>query len=148
MASKNRQRRRSGLHWALVAFVPIVVAALVILARLEPDPRGLGTHESLGLDPCITMELWGVPCPGCGVTTSVALALDGELWASFKNQPFGFTVALLLIAYLVLVPVGHLLGRDLGVWLSRPPNRYVLIGALLLILGSWAWKFALVTSAG
>jgi hypothetical protein len=92
----------------------------------------------------MTMKLWNVPCPGCGVTTSVALAARGRLLASFENQPFGLLVALFLAGFAVWAPVAHILGRDL--WqdlLSVRADRWGPILILIALL-AWVYKLALV----
>ncbi|MEX1025842.1 MAG: DUF2752 domain-containing protein [Planctomycetota bacterium] len=139
--TSGQARSKSLIHWALLGSVPLVAAVLLWLSRIEPDPRGFGTHEQLGLASCLPMRLWDVPCPGCGVTTSVALALHGRLWDSFVNQPFGALVAVLLALYLVVVPLAHFRGADLGRWIERPPARWVIAALGLFVLGSWVWKF-------
>ncbi len=46
----------------LVAGGPLLLALLALLGlALEPDPRGHGTHERLGLQPCLPMERWALP---------------------------------------------------------------------------------------
>lgn len=129
----------------LLALAPLVLASLVA-ARfwLEPDGRGVGTHERLGLAPCLPMELWNFPCPGCGVTTSVTLAAHGRLLDSLRNQPFGFLVAVGLAAFVLLAPLVHLRGRDL--WrelLEVRLARWFPVLATLLVL-SWLYKVSLV----
>ncbi len=121
------------------------LAGLLVLAlAMRPDERGYGTHEQLGLRPCLPMEMWEVPCPGCGVTTSVAMAVRGDLLGSLLNQPFGFLMALVFVAIAVWAPLAHFLGRDL--WRDVQSIR---IGtwtkALVIFVAlSWVYKLALV----
>jgi len=111
---------------------------------VRPDPRGFGTHEALGFPPCMPMKLWDLPCPGCGVTTSVALATHGELLASFVNQPFGFAVALLMAIAAVWAPLAHLRGRDLWGDVCRLAWGRVGAAGAALVIGAWVWKIWLV----
>ncbi|MEM9351658.1 MAG: DUF2752 domain-containing protein [Planctomycetota bacterium] len=60
----------AGIGWCLLATA----------SRLEPDPRGFGTHEQLGLSPCWIIARTGLPCPTCGMTTCWSLASRGR-WA-------------------------------------------------------------------
>jgi hypothetical protein len=132
----------------LAAFLagPLLLAAFALW--VAPDARGYGTHEKLGLPPCGLMEWFHVPCPGCGVTTSVALAARGRILDSARNQPFGLFVALAIPAAAIWALAGHLRGRDLyrdvtsirlGAW------TWWLAGA---IAAAWAYKIVVVLGAG
>jgi hypothetical protein len=137
--------RRSREHWILFAVAGAVLLGLWVLGwGLAPDERGYGTHEKLGLQPCMPMQVWNVPCPGCGVTTSVSLAAHGDLVGSFVNQPFGFLVALFLGAFVLWVPIATLLGRDL--WRDLQSLRFGWWAKALLLFAtlSWIYKIAVV----
>lgn len=138
---------RSWEHWILLG---AALGGLLVLAVLglfvDPDPRGFGTHEKLGLPPCKPMEWWNVPCPGCGVTTSVSLAAHGRFWASMRNQPFGFFVALALPAFAIWCAWHALRGRDLNnaVHGVRVGRWGIALGCFML--AAWAYKLAMVRS--
>lgn len=137
--------RRSAEHWVLLAGAFAGLAILVLLGLfVTPDPRGYGTHTQLGLPDCMTIEWWGVPCPGCGVTTSMCLAAHGRFLASLHNQPLGLACALVL-ALAPLWALGlHLAGRDLYVEAGRIAFKRWLAGAGALIVAAWVWKLGLV----
>lgn len=140
--------RRSLEHWVLLGATLLGALALIVLGLwITPDPRGFGTHEQLGMPPCHFLAWTGIPCPGCGVTTSVSLAAHGDFTASFWNQPFGLVVALTLPLAAVTALVQHARGRDLGETLRalRPGWCAILIG--LAALGGWIWKFAAMRGA-
>ncbi len=137
--------RRSREHLLVVGTAILAAAVLVSLGLfLTPDPRGVGTHEQVGLRPCTTMELWGIPCPGCGVTTSVTKATQRNFWGSFKNQPFGFLCFLFGIAFVVWTPIAHFRGRDLWAdFNSLRLGRWLVVSCVLAGL-AWAYKIWLV----
>ncbi len=121
-----------------------LIGLLILGFAFAPDERGFGTHQQLGLQPCFPMEAWNVPCPGCGVTTSVSLAMHGEFWRSVVNQPFGFAVWLCFVLFVLWAPVAHFRGRDL--WADLQRLRY---GPVLKAIGvftavAWIYKLALV----
>jgi hypothetical protein len=137
--------QRSAEHWVLLAGAS--AAALVLLAFglwVEPDPRGYGTHERLGLPPCLPMQLWHVPCPGCGVTTAFALAAHGRVLSSLANQPLGCVIALSIPLTLVWAWSVHVRGRDLRSELGRLRTWPLAILLVLLGLAAWVYKLALV----
>ena len=132
---------RSPVHWALLALAPACLVALAILGTLiSPAPEGHGTHTQLGLPPCLPMVWWGVPCPGCGVTTSVSLAAHGRFLEAFLNQPFGALVALGLALYPLWALYQLARRRDLSER-ARALGRPLTYAALALaILGAWIYK--------
>ena len=78
-----------------------IVVVLVLARRLDPDPRGWGTHTQLGLPPCAFMASTGRPCPTCGMTTSFAWFTRGHLVDSWRANPAG---SLLAPVGLALIP--------------------------------------------
>ena len=137
--------RHSIEHWLLLGVALGGIAALLVLGLfVDPDPRGFGTHEKLGLPACKMMEWWHVPCPGCGVTTSVSLAAHGRFWASIVNQPFGFVCALGVPLYAVFCGVIHLRGRDLNDELHRLKLGKLGLAIACVLVLSWIYKIAAV----
>jgi Protein of unknown function (DUF2752) len=67
----------------------------------EGQPRRLETHLQLGLPPCTFRILTGVPCPSCGMTTSFALLVRGDVANSMRANAVG---TLLAAFGMVLVP--------------------------------------------
>lgn len=144
--AESRRSTEHGFVLAAALAGPLLLAAFA--AWLSPDPRGYGTHEKLGLPPCVMMKWFHVPCPGCGVTTSVALAAHGRLLDAARTQPFGLLVALAIPAAAVWAVAAHLRGRDL--WRDLTSIR---LGAwtwwlAAAIAAAWAYKIAVVLSAG
>src|SRR5689334_15070226 len=70
-------------------------ALLVVAARLNPSPKGVGSHRQLGLQECQFEARTGLPCPTCGMTTSFAHFVRGNIIASFWVQPMGTVLALM-----------------------------------------------------
>ena len=133
--------KRPAEHDLLFGLSVAALAGVAVLGLwMNPDSRGFGTHEQLGLAPCRSMEWLGFPCPGCGVTTSVSLFWHGELWASFVNQPFGCLLAGSLPLLALGAIVAHFRGRDLYVWLlaARLGRFFIALGSLML--AAWIYK--------
>jgi len=136
---------RSREHWLVLTCalaLPLVLFALG--SYLSPDPRGWGTHEQLGFRPCLPMRLWNFPCPGCGVTTSIALAAHGQPLAALRTQPFGLVAIAAAGAAAVWALLGHARGRDLHAELPRVGWRRRGRTLATLALLAWCYKLALV----
>jgi len=111
---------------------------LIIARNLEPDPRGYGTHEQLGLTPCYFQITTGHLCPTCGATTAWSLLLDGNLARAVAVNLGG---VLSCVAAIVGAP-WLLLTAALGRWpVVQPQLRPLLIFAtvwLLIVMLDWA----------
>lgn len=136
---------KSWEHWIVLGVALGGLGALVVLGVfVDPDPRGFGTHEKLGLPACKPMVWWNIPCPGCGVTTSLALVAHGHPWASFVNQPFGFAFALVLVAFATWAVVQAVKGRDLSRAVHELRVGKLALWLALLMAASWVYKLVLV----
>ncbi len=141
--------RRSAEHYAVLAVAGLALLGMLVLGLwLVPDPSGHGTHRQLGMPPCMTMELWNLPCPGCGVTTSVTLATQGRPLDALRNQPFGLLIAVGLVLFVLWALWSHATGRDLWVWLHTLRLGRWGIGVGAIAAASWAYKIWLVRHGG
>ncbi len=132
----------------VIAALLVVAAAIAIwlLATMVPDSRGHGTHEQLGMEPCGWAVHWGLPCPTCGVTTAACYLVHFSPWQAVKVQPFGTFVALagLLLAVSGLL---HLItGRSFMFRLAMLPYGTITSCTVLLLLGSWLYKYLTFTT--
>jgi hypothetical protein len=100
----------------------VLLAAGAILAAL---PHGAGL-------PCPLRTLTGVPCPLCGMTTSVEATLHGQLGTALRANPVGVAAVVAAVALVVLRPVR----------LCVPT-----VAIYATIAGMWVfelWRFALI----
>lgn len=65
------------------------VSCVLVLPRLIWDGGRLAQKESL----CPFLRLSGLPCPGCGLTKSIAVLYDGRLAESLNYNPLGVVIA-------------------------------------------------------
>lgn len=121
----------------------LLSASTLITARiLRPSPRGLGTHEQLGLPPCPFFHLTGIPCPSCGLTTSFAHAARLHFYQAFITQPFGLIAFFLAI---LIIPLGILLIRSRTAYSKVIHARgvnFLIYGLVAVYLASWIYKIA------
>lgn len=120
---------------------PVALTLIILFAlALEPNPAGLGTHQALGLPPCLFLALTGWPCPSCGLTTSFCHLVRFEFFEACNAHPLGPV----LFLSLVLVACGSILeflGR------STPVNGFLkgrhagwVYSGLVVYLGFWAGR--------
>ena len=87
----------------------------------------------------------GIPCPGCGVTTSVALAAHGRFIDSFVNQPFGLLCAFTGAFFVLWSLYMHVRGRDIYAAVSK--FRLGRWGVWVGIAMGVAWVYKIVQLA-
>lgn len=125
-----------------------IVAATTLLAvarSLHPSERGFGTHQQLGLPPCVFLQLTGIPCPSCGLTTSFAHAAHLHWLASFTTQPFGFVafwLTVLSIAFAFYAIYRRVTWEQMLYTLLTNRLMYALLALYLL---SWVYKIIVMT---
>lgn len=78
--------------YGLVVAIPLVVACFL---TPDPDGKGYGTHEQMGLPPCTFTTATGVRCPSCGMTTSWAYFVRGRVDRAILSNSGGTLLALI-----------------------------------------------------
>ena len=124
-----------------------LAAALLLIARLlRPSADGVGTHRQLGLPACAFLHFTGIPCPSCGLTTSVAHAARFHFYQSLTTQPFGLVV---FISAVLSIPLSIYFIRRRVPWSTLDGLRgknlviYMLIALFILC---WLYKIAAMKS--
>lgn len=108
-------RRDGPVDPAFTAAVGAVCAAVLTLAVwLEPDRRGYGTHEQLCLPPCAFRAHFGIPCPSCGLTTSLALTARLRVVQAAYVHPLG--APLFAMVVWTILAAGATLARRQPLW--------------------------------
>jgi hypothetical protein len=95
---------------------------------------------------CPTALLFGVPCPGCGLTRATVAMLHGEVGAALHFHPlapilvplFGGAVALVLVDYVR----GPTRRRLVPAWWTSRAATYAFSGLLAVLVGVWLARFA------
>lgn len=124
-------------YLALIFFSSLT---LLIARWLRPAPRGVGTHEQLGLPPCLFLHFTGFPCPSCGLTTSFAHAARLHFYQSFITQPFGLiTFCLTLLSIPLALYLIHCRIAWASLMHARGVNVLLYILLALYVL-SWIYK--------
>jgi hypothetical protein len=130
-------------RWGLVVLAVMLAAVYVVAARLEPDPRGYGTHTQLGLPPCHFAWVTGRPCPSCGMTTAFAWFVRGGLVRAWWANPAGLLLAASGVAFLPWLIAAALIGRPPGCRSLDQPLVGVIVVAVAVSLVSWTLRLFL-----
>jgi hypothetical protein len=134
-------------RWVRITLAAIGAALIAVFAlaiylnpyNADGSPRTMATHTTIGLPPCNFVALTGKPCPSCGMTTSFALLVRGDVSNSLNANWVGTTLA---VTWAVLL-VWSLASAAAGRLFFIPDGRGEIVltifvaGFLILMLGRW-----------
>jgi hypothetical protein len=150
LPGKRRRRRRLDL-WVRAALIVIALSLIGIFAiaiALDPYKDGkvwlAETHRQMGLPPCTFKDITGLPCPSCGMTSSFALAIRGDLVNSLQANWVGTLLALGCLAFIPWGIVCAFKGRLLLIGSFENLLIYGVLAFVLLMLGRWAIVLCLI----
>ncbi len=83
--------------------------------------------------PCISKQLLGMDCPGCGLQRSVAFLLKGEFIEAFKMYPAIYTI-ILLFGFIIL-------DHFFKIKQANKITIFLMISSVFLILTNYFLKF-------
>lgn len=119
--------------------------ALLLFALFVP----VGLAVASGFPLCPTAGMFGIPCPGCGLTRAVLAAVQGNFSGAFHYHPLFFVLGPIYFGALAAAVLALLQGPHA---VRRAPNarrrigdRTVTAGALVLfvaMIGVWGLRFA------
>jgi hypothetical protein len=116
------------------------VAAYLNPYQVDGTPKRMATHTQVGLPACNFVSMTGgQPCPSCGMTTSFALLIRGDLGASLQANWVGTLLAAFWAGLLVWSVAAAATGRFWFVPAGRGELvTTVIVGTfLVLMLGRW-----------
>ena len=118
----NRPHAKRIVRASLLRGRGLALAAVlrVVAASLNPydadgKPRTMSTHTQFGMSPCNFVVVTGKPCPSCGMTTSFALLVRGDVLASLRANWVGTTICVLWALTLVWAVASSVRGKALFV---------------------------------
>jgi hypothetical protein len=86
------------------------------------------------------LKLTGIPCPSCGLTTSVAHAVRFEFAAAFVAQPFGLVVAAIGTAIIPVTLLMLIQATSFERILSRGRSTALTYGLVSAYVLAWVYK--------
>ena len=103
----------------------------------DGTPLRMASHRSLGLPPCRFQEMTDVPCPSCGMTTSFAHLVRGDVLNSMRANWVGTGLALFCLLFIPWSLLSVFRGKF--VWVRNVEGALAfLVGVFtVLMLGRW-----------
>jgi len=135
-------RRASSRQRLRAAIVLVALAASFALAWLAATGR---INLDRVLDPCGLKQRYGLPCPTCGMTTSVLAFCRGEIFESFYIQPTAALLCCIMViaAFLaLLIAVFGIYFRFLDRFFSEVKIKHIILALLVIIAAGWAVTLA------
>jgi Protein of unknown function (DUF2752) len=146
----RRLAARQPLGWPIRCSFLVAAACLagvlLVARKLEPDPRGFGTHTQLGLPDCAFLRATGRLCPACGMTTSFAWLTRGQIKRSWQANPAGCLYALLAVPVVLWLVMSAVANQPFGFKTVSSPLAGVVFAAVALGIASWLIR--LIVSPG
>ncbi len=133
LSSGRRSRHRTML----------VVACVVVVLSCLFNVRGDQRIEIRGLpgiplpDTCWSRSVFGLKCPGCGLTRSIVYLAHGDWRASWEMHRVGFVMALVILAQFPYCIVGLWCKKDYP--LGRRFAAVVAWTLIALLIGNWLY---------
>lgn len=147
----GRAERAAAAGFALLGCLVFFVAALLSPYDAAGRPLAHGTHRQLGLPPCALKTLTGLPCPSCGMTTSISLVMHGDLvaareanWAGVVVAALGLAATAWLAAVAAGIPPGRCTVEVTIKWLALAGATAALLrwGGLAMATLPHAWRLS------
>jgi Protein of unknown function (DUF2752) len=142
-----RRRANWGVRVALVVIAAALATVFFVATRVNPyapdgTPLKMASHQSLGMPPCRFQEMAGLPCPSCGMTTSFAHLVRGNVWYSLRANWVGTGLAVFCALLVPWCLVSAARGRFLGV--RRIEAALALAVGVFTVVMLARWGFVLL----
>jgi uncharacterized protein DUF2752 len=142
--AERSPRLHRGVRLALVLLAVLLVGVFALALHLDPYRDGHvwydGTHRQLGLPPCTFKDWTKLPCPTCGMSSSFALLVRGDVIRSLQANAVGTLLAVFL---LFLIP-WSLLSAVRGRWLFIRSMEWVLVRLIVAFMVLMFVRWAIV----
>ena len=121
-----RLRPATTTHVALVALVALVAAFALV---------AIGWR-------CPVLLVAGVPCPTCGVTRALLLALHGDVAGATRVHPLMWLAVPVTLLFVGAELLGYARTRTWGASRRLPFSDALMLGTATLLFALWIARFA------
>jgi Protein of unknown function (DUF2752) len=142
-----RRRANWWVRGTLVLIAAGMALVFFIATQVQPyaaDGTALkqASHQSLGLPACRFKEMTDLPCPSCGMTTSFALLVRGDVGNSLRANWVGSGLAVFCALLIPWCAVSSIRGRYL--WVHRIESALALLVGVFTVLMLSRWGVVLL----
>jgi hypothetical protein len=128
-ASLRQRVAAAGVFLAVVIFFGVF--ALAAGGRIELDRW---------VDPCGFEQKYGLPCPTCGITTSVLAFSQGKFFKSVYIQPAGALLCCVLVViafFALLVVIFGVYFPFLKRFVTEVKVKHIILALIVIIVAGW-----------
>jgi len=134
-------------HAAVKVRLKCGLTALVLMALWTILFLGAIGKFDMGhwFNPCGFKQMYDLPCPTCGMTTSAVYFSQGRILMSFYVQPAGgfiYSLLAIMLFFTFFTAVSGVYFSFLDSFLAEIKIKYIVIIFIVVILGGWAVTFA------
>ena len=135
--------RRIGVKGRLLAGL-VFTAAVAVFFLVHWAAVNNKINVAWFAGPCGFKQRYGLPCPGCGVTTAAVAFARGSVLTAFYIQPAAALFCCVAVLLPVLPFVMAVFGADFGLlsYLATWKVKFVIIALLIIIASAWAVTLA------
>jgi hypothetical protein len=144
---------RGWVRGALAGVALALMGVFAVAAWLNPytpdgAPLSMATHRQMGLPPCTFFWTTGLPCPSCGMTTSFALLVRGDVANSLRANAVGTVLALFGMTLIPWCLASVACKRTLFIYSMERALTGIVLLFLSLMLLRWVIVLALAWWTG
>ena len=142
----ERRNAATRLAWwvrlGLVGLVLVPTSVFAVALLLDPYRDGRvwleEIHTQMRMDPCTFRRVTGgYPCPACGMTSSFALFIRGDLWHSVQANFAGTFLAIIALLFIPWALISAWRGRLLWVRSAEDLALRVLVFFAFVMFLRW-----------
>ena len=142
----NMESGVASLLWMHGVFflASLVVVAMSMLMRSEGVTAVYLPGTSLPLpDTCMAKRMFGLPCPGCGMTRAFISIGHGQWGRAWGFNPASFILYPFVAVQIPWHAMQYWLCRRRGSGVVVPLIHFVPIAMAVVLLMQWLWRFGL-----
>ncbi len=149
--AREAARLRRVVRVCLLSVAAVLTTIFVLAFRIYPydedgNPRTMATHTQLGMPPCNFVVLTGKPCPSCGMSTSFALLVRGDVTASLRANWVGSLICVTWALTLLWSVASAIRGKLL--FIRRGRGEMVFTAILGVIVGLMLLRWGVILVSG